>query len=55
MSDHEHTREESGRYIRVACSCGWRGKWRYRFAYLLDKQLHSDDGEHLYAARRESA
>lgn len=53
---HEHTREESGRrYIRVACTCGWRGPWRDRTAHLLDKQLHSDDGQHLYAVRRGEA
>lgn len=55
MTDHEHTREESGRYIRVACSCGWRGQWRSRVAYLLARQLHSDDAAHLFTIRREEA
>lgn len=49
---HDHGREESGRYVRVVCTCGWTGPWRYRLAYLLDKQLRSDDGEHLFAVRR---
>lgn len=51
-TEHEHGREESGRVIRVACSCGWRGRWRSRTAFLVDKQLHSDDGEHLSMVRR---
>lgn len=52
---HEHTREESGRFVRVVCSCGWTGKWRSCTAFLLERQLHSDDGVHLYAVRREEA
>jgi hypothetical protein len=52
---HEHSREETGRLIRVVCSCGWTGRWRSRSNYLLEKQLHSDDGEHLYAVRRGQA
>ena len=49
---HEHGREESGRLVRLACSCGHKGKWRSRSTYLLRQQLHSDDGEHLSAVRR---
>ena len=50
---HEHSREENYRLVRVVCSCGWTGRWRARSAFLVEKQLHSDDGEHLYAVRRE--
>ena len=52
MTAHEHTREESGRFVRVVCTCGWAGRWRSRTAFLLGKQLHSDDGEHLFAVKR---
>lgn len=55
MTDHDHGREESGRYIRLACSCGHKGKWRSKTAFLLEKQLHADDGAHLYAVRNEEA
>ena len=53
MSEHEIGREENYRLVRVVCSCGWTGRWRARSAFLVEKQLHSDDGEHLYAVRRE--
>jgi hypothetical protein len=55
MSEHKHTHEEVGRLVRVVCSCGWKGRWRSRSAFLVEKQLHSDDGEHLYAVRRGEA
>jgi hypothetical protein len=52
VSEHIHSREENYRLVRVVCSCGWRGKWRARSAFLLERQLHSDDGEHLSMVRR---
>lgn len=52
---HEHSREERGRVVRVTCSCGHRGPWRSRTSFLVEKQLHSDDGGHLYTVRRGEA
>lgn len=52
---HEHTRETSGRFVRFACTCGHTGPWRSCTAFLLGKQLHSDEGEHLHAVRRAEA
>jgi hypothetical protein len=52
---HDHGREETGRLIRLACTCGHKGKWRSRTAYLLSKQLHSDAGEHIHQVRRQGA
>jgi hypothetical protein len=53
MTEHEWTREESGRVVRAVClTHGWKGKWRSRSAYLLTQQLRSDEGGHVYAAVR---
>lgn len=44
--------EERRRRIRVACSCGHRGKWRDRSGFLLQRELRSDESAHIHAARR---
>ena len=52
---HDHTREETRLCIRAICSCGWKGRWRSRERPQVEKQLHSDDGEHIYAVKRGEA
>ena len=55
MSGQEHTltREENGRLVRVVCTCGHKGRWRARSAFLVEKQLRSDESGHLHAIQRE--
>jgi hypothetical protein len=50
---HIFGRETSGQSTRAVCSCGnWHGQWRHP----IDRRgLHSDEGEHIYAVRREQA